>query len=86
MVSSRRIPAIAILCIFIGERVDKEAINNDIESRACSQKSDVPHTNSSMHFSVTQSFLLGFSRNSDNIRENNKKKRKSIQQRAYQCI
>ena len=50
MVSSRRIPAIAILCIFIGERVDKEAINNDIESRACSQKSDVPHTNSSMHF------------------------------------
>ena len=43
--------------------------------RACSQKSDVPHTNSSMHFfSGTQSlFLLGFSSSPGNITASNKK-------------
>ena len=79
MVSSQRIPTIAILCIFIGalqqvlqmgkrREKTKKATENHIESSTCSQKSDVPHTNSSMHrFPVTQSSLLGFSWNSDNI-------------------
>ena len=31
-----------------GERVDEESSKIDIEKRACSQKSDVPHTNFSM--------------------------------------
>ena len=46
---------------------------NDIRRRAYSQKSDVPHTNSSMYFFVTQSFLLEFSWSSDNIAASNKK-------------
>ena len=32
------------------EGVDKEISENEIERRACSQKSDVPNTNSSMFF------------------------------------
>ena len=63
---------IAILCIFfgaiqqirhLGRGVDEESNKNDIERGACSQKSDVPHTNYFMNFffSITQSlFLLGF--------------------------
>ena len=56
---SHRIPPIAILCIFIGaiqqvrhlkRRVDKESNKNDIDGKACSQKSDVSHINSSLHF------------------------------------
>ena len=61
MVSSHRTPTIVILFIFIGaiqqvrhwegEEVDEEkATKNDIKRRACSQKSDIPHTNCSMHF------------------------------------
>ena len=59
MVSSHRIPTTPILCIFIGaiqqvryfgrgREKTKKAAENDIERRACSQKSDVP--NSSMYF------------------------------------
>ena len=33
-----------------GVGVDKERNKKEIERRACSQKSDVPHTNSSMYF------------------------------------
>ena len=73
MVASHRIPTIAILCIFIraiqqvgslGRRREKtkKATESDIERKACSEKSDVPHTDSTMYFLyVTQSFLLGFS-------------------------
>ena len=52
MVSSHRIPTIAISGIFIAMRRKwtKKATKNDIERRACSHKSDNPHTNASMHF------------------------------------
>ena len=58
MISSDRIPSIAILWIFIqqvrhlerGRKYTKKAIKSDIERRACNEKSDVPHTNSSMQF------------------------------------
>ena len=60
-VASHRIPTIAILCIFIesiqqvhhlGRKSEKKkkATENDIERRACRQKSHVPLTNSSMYF------------------------------------
>ena len=57
----------------------KKATKIDIERRACSQKSHVPHTNSSMYFFsmyyVTQSlFRLGFSWSPDNIIASNKKR------------
>ena len=42
-----------------GEGVDKESNKNDIERKAWSQISDVPHTN--VLFVVTKSSLLGFS-------------------------
>ena len=41
-----------------GELVDEESNKNDIETSACSQKSDVRQAN--VLFSVTQFFLLGF--------------------------
>ena len=61
MITSHRIRTIAILCTFTGTILQvrqlgrgrektKKATENDIERRACSQKSDVPHTNSSMYF------------------------------------
>ena len=60
MESSHRTPAIAILYVYIGaiqqlrhlrrgREWTKEATVNDIERKSFSQKSDVPHTNSSMH-------------------------------------
>ena len=59
----------------------KKATKIDIERRACSQKSLVPHANSSMYFFsmyyVTQSlFRLGFSWSPDNIIASNKKSEK----------
>ena len=76
MVSSHRIPTIAILCIFVGpfskcvrhlgrgrEETEK-ATENEMERRACSQKSDFY-----IIFFVTTSFLLAFSLSSDNITE-----------------
>ena len=59
----------------------KKATKIDIERRVCSQKSHVPHTNSSMYFFsmyyVTQSlFRLGFSWSPDNIIASNKKSEK----------
>ena len=61
MISSERIPPVEILCIFIGaiqqvchlereRELTKKTANGIIERRAFSQKSDVPHTNSSMYF------------------------------------
>ena len=84
MVSSQRIPTIAVLCIFKGtiqqvrhlgrgREMTKKATVNDIERRVCSQKSDVPHKILLRIFSVTQSFLLGFSWSSDNITVSKKK-------------
>ena len=53
----------------------KKAANEIIERRACGQKKDVPHTNSSMYlFFVTESLLLlGFSWSTDNITASSKK-------------
>ena len=84
-----RKPPIAILCIFIGaiqqvthlgRGVDEESNKNAIERRVCSQKSDVPHTNSSMHFFLYRnlySFLV--SHKAPIISQRATKK-------AYQCI
>ena len=71
MVSSHKIPTITILCIFIGtiqqvgflgrgREKTKKATENDIESKACSQKSDVPDTNLSLYFflKLNLSFLV----------------------------
>ena len=69
MVSLHRIPAIAILCIFIGAiqqvadlgrgwEKKKKATENYIERMVCSQESDVPQTNSSTSISeITISYL-----------------------------
>ena len=78
MVSSHRIPTIAILCIFIGaiqqisqlglrRENTKKATENVIERRACSQKKwCLSHKFFFALFSVTQSlFLLGLSWNPD---------------------
>ena len=84
MVSSRRISSIAIFCtchsastlhqVERGREKTTKVTENDIEWRACSQKSDAFHTNSSVFFfSVTQSFLLGFSWSSDDITVSKKK-------------
>ena len=61
MVSSHRIPTIAILHIFIGailqvrhlrkgRKKTKKVTENDLERIVFSQKSDVPHTSSSVYF------------------------------------
>ena len=85
---SKEMPAIWLLILiftniffvkfFNSQNIFKKAMKNDIR-RACSQKNDVPHTNSSMYLCfVTQSFLLGFSWSSDITASNKKNTSKTL--------
>ena len=64
------------------EGVEEKTTKNNIEKRACSQESDVPHSNSSMYFFCYSVFSLGFSSWSDIITAkcNNTKKHTHIQE------
>ena len=55
-------------------RPKAKVMKNDIRRRKCSQKGDIPHTNSSMYFfPVTRYFFLSFPSNSNNITASSKK-------------
>ena len=89
MISSHRIPPMAILCIFIGAStsldmgtgVDKES------KKKCHRKEGVQlkkwfssHKFYYVPFPVTQYFLLGF------LWDYSEQQKKHIQEIAYQCI
>ena len=43
------------------EGVEERTTKNNIEKRACSQESNVPHSNSSINFFCNSVFSFGFS-------------------------